>query len=64
MRYDTARGFAHRDLLNRHGEAQKTPLFNMDYNEALSFAESDAIYAQAGETKAKIGGFIKYLRST
>ena len=41
VRYDTAHGFAHRDLIDRRGRVQKTPLFNMDYNEALSFAESD-----------------------
>jgi hypothetical protein len=41
VRYDTAHGFAHRDLLNIKGEIKKTPLFNQDYNDALSFAESD-----------------------
>lgn len=41
VRYDTAHGFAHRDLLNIHGGVKKTPLFNQDYNDALSFAEND-----------------------
>lgn len=42
VRYDTAHGFAHRDLLNRKGEVvEKTPLFDQDYNNALTFAESD-----------------------
>jgi len=41
VRYDTAHGFAHRDLLDIKGDAQKTPLFNQDYNDALTFAESD-----------------------
>ena len=41
VRYDTAHGFAHRDLLTMHGEVRKTPLFNQDYNDALIFAESD-----------------------
>lgn len=41
VRYDTAHGFAHRDLLNKKGEVRKTPLFNQDYNDALLFAESD-----------------------
>jgi hypothetical protein len=41
VRYDTAHGFAHRDLLNIKGETKKTPLFNQDFNDALSFAESD-----------------------
>lgn len=41
MRYDTAHGFAHRDLMNIHGRVDKTPLFNQDYNDALTFAEND-----------------------
>lgn len=41
VRYDTAHGFAHRDLLNIKGDMEKTPLFNQDYNDALTFAESD-----------------------
>jgi hypothetical protein len=41
VRYDTAHGFAHRDLLNSDGSVEKTPLFNQDYNDALTFAESD-----------------------
>lgn len=41
VRYDTAHGFAHRDLLNIAGNVKKTPLFNQDYNDALTFAESD-----------------------
>jgi hypothetical protein len=41
VRYDTAHGFSHRDLLSRKGVEQKTPLFDMDYNDALTFAEND-----------------------
>jgi len=41
VRYDTGHGFAHRDLLDRKGEKQKTPIFTKDYNEALTFAEYD-----------------------
>ena len=41
VRYDTAHGFAHRDLFDIHGNVVKTPLFISDYNDALSFAESD-----------------------
>ena len=41
VRYDTAHGFAHRDLLDKNGYVIKTPLFNQDYNDALTFAESD-----------------------
>jgi len=41
VRYDTAHGFAHRDLLDRRGNTIKTPLFNQDLNDALTFAEND-----------------------
>lgn len=41
VRYDTRHGLAHRDLLDRKGERQKTPMFAKDYNEALTFAEYD-----------------------
>ena len=41
VRYDTGHGFAHRDLLDRRGGVRKTPLFISDYNDALTFAESD-----------------------
>ncbi|MEW6358520.1 MAG: hypothetical protein AB1696_19455 [Planctomycetota bacterium] len=41
VRYDTAHGYAHRDLLDPDGHATKTPLFNQDPNEALLFAEND-----------------------
>jgi len=41
VRYDTRHGFAHRDLLDKGGKEQKTPLFTQNYNEALTFAEHD-----------------------
>ena len=41
VRYDTAHGFAHRDFMDLKGVVSKTPLFTNDYNEALTFAESD-----------------------
>ena len=41
VRYDTAHGYAHRDLMDRYGKVTKTPLFNQDYNDALTFAESE-----------------------
>jgi len=41
VRYDTAHGFAHRDLMDIKGNIEKTPLFNQDYNDALTFAEKD-----------------------
>ena len=52
VRYDTEHGFAHRDLFDKEGNKQKTPMFTKDYNEALTFAEYDIksnwnIYKQA-----------------
>jgi len=41
VRYDTAHGFAHRDLMTIRGEVKKTPLFHLEYEQALTFAESD-----------------------
>lgn len=41
VRYDAAHGFAHRDLLDFKGSVKKTPLFNQNYNDALTFAEND-----------------------
>ena len=41
VRYDTVHGFAHRDLIDIKGKITKTPLFIQDYNDALTFAESD-----------------------
>jgi hypothetical protein len=41
VRYDCAHGFAHRDLMQRNGAIIKTPVFIQDYNDALTFAESD-----------------------
>ncbi len=41
VRYDTAHGYAHRDFMSLKGSVKKTPLFNQDYNDALTFAEHD-----------------------
>lgn len=41
VRYDTAHGFAHKDIINPDGSIDKSPLFLQDYNEALIFAEGD-----------------------
>lgn len=41
VRYDTKHGFAHRDILDKKGKKQKTPIFAKDYSEALTFAEYD-----------------------
>jgi hypothetical protein len=41
IRYDTAHGFTHKDILHKDGRIDKEPLFVNDYNEALTFAETD-----------------------
>ena len=41
VRYDTAHGFAHQDILHRQGPAEKRDLPRGDYNLALSYAEED-----------------------
>ena len=41
VRYDTAHGFAHRDLLRPDGSAIKTPLGLGDWNVALTVATDD-----------------------
>lgn len=41
VRYDTAHGFAHRDLYDTQGRTMKTPLLILNSNQALTFAESD-----------------------
>ena len=41
VRYDTAHGFAHRDIMDLNGAIEKAPLFNQDYSDALTFAETD-----------------------
>ena len=43
VRYDTAHGFAHKDLLHYDGRVDKTPVFCLDYTDALVFAESDIV---------------------
>ena len=40
VRYDTAHGFAHRDLYTRRGRVTKTEL-NMPFNNALTYALND-----------------------
>ena len=39
--YDTAHGFAHRDVLHPAGKTDKTEMAVRDYNEALTFAIRD-----------------------
>lgn len=41
VRYDTAHGFAHRDLIHADGRIDKTPLHVGSLNEALTVAEND-----------------------
>ena len=41
VRYDTAHGFAHQDILHRQGPAEKRDLPRGDYNLTLSYAEDD-----------------------
>lgn len=36
MRYDTAHGFVHRDLLDKRGHVIKTPLFNIELSTEFS----------------------------
>ncbi|MBI3990194.1 MAG: hypothetical protein HY347_11335 [candidate division NC10 bacterium] len=41
VRYDTAHGFAHKDVLHWQGLAEKSSLPTADYNLALTYAEDD-----------------------
>lgn len=41
IRYDTAHGISHRDVIHSNGCIDKVPLGIADYNEALSFAQID-----------------------
>lgn len=41
IRYDTAHGFAHKDILNPDGTCEKILLGNISYNELLTQADRD-----------------------
>ncbi|MDO9289171.1 MAG: hypothetical protein Q7T83_10305 [Thermodesulfovibrionales bacterium] len=41
VRYDTAHGFAHKDIIKPNGEIVKQPLFFETYNLAFTFATLD-----------------------
>lgn len=41
VRYDTAHGFAHRDIMHPAGDTEKTEMAVRDHNEALTFAIGD-----------------------
>jgi len=43
VRYDTAHGFAHRDIIHQDNSVDKIPIFCLDYADALTFAEADLI---------------------
>jgi hypothetical protein len=41
VRYDTAHGFAHKDVIRANGKVVKQPLFFETYNMAFTFATLD-----------------------
>jgi hypothetical protein len=41
VRYDTAHGFTHRDIIHSNGTKEKTPLSISDFKEALTFSDKD-----------------------
>jgi hypothetical protein len=41
VRYDTAHGFAHKDVIRANGEVVKQPLYFETYNLALTYATLD-----------------------
>jgi hypothetical protein len=41
VRYDTAHGFAHKDVFHPDGSSEKEELGMLDYNDALTFAQED-----------------------
>ena len=41
VRYDTAHGFAHKDIIHAKGVKEKTPLYISDFKEALNFSDKD-----------------------
>jgi hypothetical protein len=43
VRYDTAHGFAHRDVLHPSSETEKTEMTIENYNDALTFAIKDLV---------------------
>jgi hypothetical protein len=43
VRYDTAHGYAHRDILHPTKREEKTEMSVQDYNEALTIAMDDIV---------------------
>lgn len=41
VRYDTAHGFAHKDIIYANGTKEKIPLYISDFREALTFSDKD-----------------------
>lgn len=41
VRYDTAHGFAHKDIIHPDGNIEKQPLIFADFNAAFTFAVQD-----------------------
>ena len=41
IRYDTAHGFAHCDILHPSGKVEKVRMPTLDYREALTYADED-----------------------
>jgi len=41
VRYDTAHGFAHKDIIHSDGSVEKQPLHFSDFNTAFTFAIQD-----------------------
>jgi hypothetical protein len=41
VRYDTSRGFSHKDIIHYDGNVEKQPLYFQNFNMALTFAIQD-----------------------
>lgn len=41
IRYDTAHGFSHCDIIHYGGKVEKVQMPNIDYKEALTYADED-----------------------
>ena len=41
VRYDTAHGFAHKDIIHPDGSSEKIPLYILNFKEALTFSDKD-----------------------
>ncbi|MBU0878154.1 MAG: hypothetical protein KKD55_00900 [Candidatus Omnitrophica bacterium] len=41
VRYDTAHGFTHKDIIHADGAQEKIPLYVSDFKEALTFSDRE-----------------------